>query len=321
MLITWSFFPSIRDIIPTYETLSWPDACDRLHAWSLIARPPSAKDAGTVPTISPAEFRPGATRRKDAVARWSFAAFDLDNDDPARSVRFEDVVELLGDLPYILHSTTKSKPDHHRMRLILPLSRPVEINEFDAFWWAANERFGRLFDHRTRDPSRVFFIPAAWDGAENRFACRVEGAALDVDALIAAFPVPAAPTVAPASVADTVWRLAPPCDDPTALVTEEMQQEYFSAPIGSGRFYKFMCRIAARARFLGVSITAADLEALALMMDGASGKARPRTGTRREAEHALNFIARQPAPEPFRRDPRLLDRIRRRQARAMGGAA
>lgn len=321
MMITWSFFPSVRDTIPTYETFSWRGACDRLHAWSLIARPPSAKDAGTVPTISPAEFRPGATRRKDAVVRWSFAAFDIDNDDPTRSTPFEDVMELLGDLPHVLHSTTKSRAERHRMRMILPLSRPVEINEFDAFWWAANERFGRLFDPRTRDPSRVFFIPAAWDGAENRFARRVEGAPLDVDALFAAYPMPVFSAVASASVADTVWRLAPPCDDPAALVTDEMQQEYLSAPVGSGRFYKFMCRVAARARFLGVSITAADLEALALMMDGASGKARPRTGARREAEHALNFIARQPAPESFQRDTRLLDRIRRRQARAMGGAA
>ncbi len=313
MIITWSYFPTIRDTVPTYQTLSWPDACERLRAWSLISRPPSDKAAGIVPAISPAEFRPGATRRKDAVIRWTFAAFDIDNDDPARSARFEDVMELVGDFPHLLHSSTKSRPDHHRLRMILPLSRPVEADTFDRFWWAANQWSGGIFDHRTRDPSRVFFVPAAWDGADNRFAERLGGVPLNVDHLLADFPMPMTPVVPVITSGVIGW--GAPCANPTILVTDEMEQEYRCAPVGSGRFFKFMCRVAARARFLGVSITAMELEALALVMDRTFGTSC-RVGTRREAERALDFVARQPDPEPSQRDARLLNRIRRRQATA-----
>lgn len=320
MNIKWSFFPTIRDVQPSYEEMPWSDACMRLRDWSRIPRPPSSKTDGIVPVISPALFRTGATRRKDAVLCWHFAAFDIDNDHQSHSARFEDVVELVGELPHILHSTTKSKPDHHRMRLILPLSRPVDVSEFDHFWAAADQWSGRIFDHRTRDPSRVFFIPAAWGGADNRFAERLDGVPLNVDALMAAFPMPTVTTMAPVSFTNTSWALAPLCADPMTLVTDEMEQEYLTAPVGSGRFFKFLCRVAARARFLNVSIMASDLESLALAMDRTTGTSC-RVGTLREAERALAFIASQPDPEPFHKDARFLHRIRRLQARAKGGAA
>ena len=68
-------------------------------------------------------------------------------------------------LSYVLHTTTKSQPEQHRYRILLEIDRDITMDAFNAVWSSFNIMFGGIFDHKTRDQSRLFFVPARWDGS------------------------------------------------------------------------------------------------------------------------------------------------------------
>jgi hypothetical protein len=88
-----------------------------------------------------------------------------------------DVADLLADIPYLIHTTWRHTPEAHRYRLIIPLSRGIEPNEYKELAWTMMHRLeGKRFDVTTAQAERFMWSPSTqsdatyfWD-APNRQA-------------------------------------------------------------------------------------------------------------------------------------------------------
>lgn len=180
-----SLFPSITETHPHPRRLDWATFARELGPHD-FTRP--TKDG--VPAFSPAEYPPGASRAKGNVTRVHFGVLDIDKVPESEIAR---LTELLTDVAFIFY-TTWSHPKHAPRwcaRLIIPFTRPVLTSEWATFWPRFNHRFGGLGDPACKDPSRLYFIPAAPAGTEEtaHFECQ-DGASLNPDELLSA-PIPA----------------------------------------------------------------------------------------------------------------------------------
>ncbi len=309
-----SSFTNKFDNQPDTFDCTWEGLVDWWRDLSEEPRSPAEKDGddalgvrASCPAICPAEYGEGERRRKVNVLRWHFFACDIDNDDPEAMLSKDDAVALMQHwgLGYVIHSSTKSRPHQHRYRLIFKLSRPIEAEEYDRVWASINLKFANIFDVKTRDPSRLFFVPAKWEGSFWFFETG-EGGGLDVDQVLVDHPVeievakvyealPAPKLVqavgkvaeirAKLLGADTWADVTDPFRSP--FVTERMRSKYQTA-IKGGRFYSFMVSVAGSALGKGYPITAEELETLALAMDRSIGGGR-RTNSLHEARRALSY--------------------------------
>lgn len=162
------------------EELSW----EKLFAG--FSRPiqwDRAKD--DLPGWSPGTFRNDHRAIKDAEFIY---ALGLDDD---KGTHLDRVVQLWGEFYGFVHTTWRSTPGFHRHRTILPLSRPVTGAEYKRIWRWANQRAeenGQTLDQNTRDPSRLWFVPAV-GGPEHHFETRIlMGRVLDVDLILLGDP-------------------------------------------------------------------------------------------------------------------------------------
>lgn len=77
-----------------------------------------------------------------------------------------DVAIVLHDTPYLIHTTWRHSLDAHRYRLIIPLSRGVEPNEYkELAWTVMNALDGSRFDVTTAQAERFMWSPATQDEA------------------------------------------------------------------------------------------------------------------------------------------------------------
>jgi hypothetical protein len=143
----------------------------------------------SVATLSKAEMQ---RVKKENLPGWAPALFDgkrslenfvsaagivLDLDD--ESPCFDSVVEAFSPLAGFVHTSPSHRPSQPRCRVILPTSRPVIANEYNELWtWAAARVLG--VDRSTRDPSRLWYVPAVVEGLEYQ-AAKLPGQTLDVD--------------------------------------------------------------------------------------------------------------------------------------------
>jgi hypothetical protein len=219
----------------------------------------------------------------------------------------------------------------HRFRIVLPLSRELAADEIRAVWDATVQFFAVLTpDPSCKDISRLYAAPAFWQPSSrekgnpepyNAFEFRLDGNALDVDAVLAAYVAPPAPvytpvisngvvlpqkTYKPASAAlrkarDTLLatKYLPYGHSLYAspVVTSEMIERYMNLPKGAHHvgLYSFMCAVAGRAKAKGLIITAGDLIQYARELDNAchikTAKERWRSSIKDEAERALRFAS------------------------------
>ncbi len=97
-----------------------------------------------------------------------------------------DLVVALWVAHYGLVYTTKNHTDEeHRLRVVLPLSRPVTADEYDAIWRRANARSHAAQltpDKQARDASRFWYDPTRPIGTWR--AERLSGEVLDVEATL-----------------------------------------------------------------------------------------------------------------------------------------
>lgn len=138
------------------------------------------------PAFSPAEYPPGAERDADNVIQiWLFVA-DLDHLDEQTALTTCQRVQAAG-LAAIVYTTWRHAEDPWRLRVVLPLSRPVPAAQWREFWKKMNAAFGGICDPKCIDPSRLYFGPYAPAGTEaQNFYLVFPGEALDVDAVIGA---------------------------------------------------------------------------------------------------------------------------------------
>ncbi|MCI4323791.1 MAG: hypothetical protein L3K03_07235 [Thermoplasmata archaeon] len=155
--VTISRFVDQHDTRPSKEELSWADLAALLSKFAIRA-------SKSGPAWSPVRYAEGATRGNDAVELVYTAVMDVDDGTDPQDVH--ERLSRLG-LEHLIHSTHSSTPEHPKFRVIVPFAEPIPNSE----WSAIFPRLCLLLtdghtDRATKDPSRIFFLPAAKPGGK-----------------------------------------------------------------------------------------------------------------------------------------------------------
>jgi hypothetical protein len=282
-MIRYSVFENTVSTEPMMVESSWVEFVETMAEFAVQARPATGQEKGyNTPMISPAVYGEESTRKNanvECLGGWT--AIDLDKG----VVTFDEVITILDAVPvdHVVHTTTKSVPTSERMRAILPLSRDVLPHEATAFWAGCFEFFGRINDIQTKDISRIYAVPAQWDGSTPRFAARFDGNLLDVDEMITHAPVVEPPT--PVSVSKTqLSKIRAALAGHGKLNTDGQSiydsrvvhsrfiETYLNLPKGDHHrgLYQFMAKIAERGFYLGLAVTPSQLADYARQLDNIS---------------------------------------------------
>ena len=126
----------------------------------------------------------GGRRKSDTVKLRSLVTFDLDfaPDD------FVEMMQLEAPFAWAIYSTHKHKKEAPRYRLIAPLKRDVDPEEYEALTRKLAEDIGlEYFDSTTFQPSRLMYWPSASRDAEFVFEYN-DDKLLDPDEILAKYP-------------------------------------------------------------------------------------------------------------------------------------
>ena len=116
-------------------------------------------------------FLKGGRRKVDAVQSRSLLTLDAD----FLKINLWDSVPLLFEHAAAVYSTHSHTPDKPRMRLIIPLSRPVTPDEYEPIARKVAEIFGlNLFDDTTYQASRLMYWPSCPRDGEYIFEYRTK---------------------------------------------------------------------------------------------------------------------------------------------------
>ena len=111
-------------------------------------------------------------RKKDSVVNRCLITLDADYAD-------EDLweqIEMFHNFKCIVYSTHKHTPEHPRLRLIIPLSRPVTADEYIAIARRVAADVGiEQFDDTTYQPHRLMYWPST--SADGEFFFKDRGGA------------------------------------------------------------------------------------------------------------------------------------------------
>ena len=178
-----ALFPTIKESLPVRRTIEWSTFVADLgaHAFTFEAK-------NDVPAFSPAEYPEGSRRAKSRVLRVHFGVLDLDK---LTEDQISDVIARATNIESVFYTTWSHPRKPWCARLLVALSRPVLVSEWPTFWTRLNHRFGGHADPQCRDPSRVYFIPAAPAGTEAEAVYHhTAGTPINVDEILAT-PIPA----------------------------------------------------------------------------------------------------------------------------------
>ena len=108
-----------------------------------------------LPAFIPAQFVEGEPRSSEAVIDVHLAVLDYDD-----GSRIEDEVERWKDHAFVLHTSWSHRPEHHKFRIALPLVWPISREVWPRmFEFLRVKTCGRI-DPQTKNPDRLFFLPA-----------------------------------------------------------------------------------------------------------------------------------------------------------------
>ncbi len=173
---------------------------------SFVEAPPYRGDMRH-PGWSAAVFEPCERANANVIG---MSALVLDYDDGAT---IESAVEHWSEFFGVLHTTRKHAADAPRFRVVLPFTRIVTPDDYEAIWRWASEiatAAGHRIDPSTKDPARFWFLPGINKGGEYR-SVRLTGAPIDPDPILASA---AAPAIAPSP------SVVLPFNPPVAPVTD-----------------------------------------------------------------------------------------------------
>lgn len=123
-------------------------------------------------------------RKTDTVKARTILSFDLDQ----APVDFVPTMQLETDYAWAVYSTHKHTPDKPRFRLLVPLSRPVTPEEYEATArWMAQEIGLEYMDSTTFQASRLMYWPSASRDAEYVFEYS-DDRVLDPDEILKKYP-------------------------------------------------------------------------------------------------------------------------------------
>lgn len=123
------------------------------------------------------------TRKKDSVINRCLLTLDADYADED----FWEQIEMFHNFKCIVYSTHKHTPEHPRLRLIIPLSRPVTADEYIAIARRVAADVGiEQFDDTTYQPHRLMYWPSTSADGEFFFKDR-GGVEVDADETLARY--------------------------------------------------------------------------------------------------------------------------------------
>jgi hypothetical protein len=137
--------------------------------------------------ISPAVYEAGTTRANKNVTAWAgWCAVDVDDIEVDGELN-DFVRKLVGDWRFVCYSTASSRPTKKKFRLVFELDRHIPVAEIKHFWFALQSSLDESGDKQCKDLSRMYYIPATYDEADN-FIFSGDGNPIDVDNLLARYP-------------------------------------------------------------------------------------------------------------------------------------
>lgn len=265
---------------------SWSEFCGLLQ--DATAVPCAALDKDSWWWVAPFLRHPGATRRTNddvvSMSNW----FGADVDTPGWYIdRIRG--KLLG-LTWCCYTTASSQPDAMRWRVMVLLDREYPAEDHARIWAWFNSKFDNQLCAQTKNVSRIYYMPACWDGELPVFECSY-GKPAHVDSILAMVgPIHAH---APRTPYCSTMKRAP---NDTPIITDHMLAEVCAMPEG-GRIYKVMCMAAKRFRLEGWTLDASDLEMAALEANDTISPGKKRVGLLREAQRALDWADRHFSPQ------------------------
>lgn len=204
--ILYSIMQTLNDT-PKYVEEPWSDLCDRMNASAKVAckklmknglKTLSAEEYTTtfgiqmqhalLPSILTPVFRSGDKRNiANVLNLGNLFIADIDH----APISFEDMARKLDKMRinYYLYPTTNHTESDPSYRLLLPLDRDLEVEEYSDFWDATDEKFGNIFDPQTKDVVRLGFMPLAWDGAATTSRYQLNEEFLPIEDVLASHPI------------------------------------------------------------------------------------------------------------------------------------
>ena len=123
------------------------------------------------------------SRKSGNVVHRSILTLDLDT---ASTSMWEDFT-LIYDCAALVYSTHKHTPEHPRLRLVIPLSRDLQIDEYEAVARKVAENIGiEQVDDTSYEPHRLMYWPSASKDGEYYYQLQ-EGEPLDVDSVLRSY--------------------------------------------------------------------------------------------------------------------------------------
>lgn len=127
----------------------------------------------------------GGRRKAEAIMQRRLLTLDLD-DVPRDADPWDTVVLVLG-CAAVLYSTHSHRPEAPRLRLVMPLSRPVSPEEYSAIARKVAQDIGiDMCDDTTYEPHRLMYWPSASINAEYRYEIE-DGPWLNADEQLARY--------------------------------------------------------------------------------------------------------------------------------------
>ncbi len=152
----------------------------------------AAKDKGG---FVAGELKDGKRNTSSVVCR-SMLTLDVDN----AKKTFLDEYMALSSYSTLIYSTHSHTPENPRLRLVIPLTREISPDEYQAITrYFAFENGINQFDPCSFIPSQLMFWPTASIDGEYIFQ-EVEGAALDPDLFLSRYPTWKDPTTLPTTL-------------------------------------------------------------------------------------------------------------------------
>ena len=176
----------------TPELIDWEALCERLLTVTRTAETQAEWDAMSPDQRSAVKDvggyvggrLEGERRKADAVKARQLLVLDADY---APSDFHEAVVDWAVPWACCAHSTHSHKADKPRYRLVIPLTREVTADEYEACArWISAEIGMEMFDDTTYEPSRLMYWPSC--PSDGRFeSWKQEGAICDPDLILAQY--------------------------------------------------------------------------------------------------------------------------------------
>jgi len=138
--------------------------------------------------MSPAIYEKDTTRANKNVIEWAgWCAVDID-DFEVNGDLHDILADRFGHYQFVCYSTASSTQLSPKFRLVFPLATSVKRDSIKSFWYALNTELGDLADKQTKDLSRMYYIPATYDNADNFIFHNDNGSFIDPSELMFKHP-------------------------------------------------------------------------------------------------------------------------------------